>query len=68
MSFCEDEPYLLHMTNVHHKNITLEELKKDEGDGSSGMEMEQQELENEDGEGMYSMLPTFHLDAWGNGL
>ncbi|CAB3996175.1 zinc finger 180 isoform X2 [Paramuricea clavata] len=49
MSFCEDEPYLLHMANVHHKNITLEELKKDEGDGSSGMEMEQQELENEEG-------------------
>jgi hypothetical protein len=40
MSFCEDEPYVLHMANVHHKNITLEELKKDDVDESSGMELE----------------------------
>ncbi len=51
MSFCDDEPYLLHMGNVHHKNITLEELKKDDVDGSSGIEMEHQELENEAGVG-----------------
>ena len=43
MSFCEDEPYVLHMANVHHRSIVLEELKKEEGDSSSGLEMEQQQ-------------------------
>ncbi|XP_028400915.1 zinc finger and SCAN domain-containing protein 12-like [Dendronephthya gigantea] len=50
MSFCEDDPYVLHMASVHHRTIALEELKK--GDESSGLDMEQQELENEDGTGV----------------
>ena len=49
MSFCEDEPYVVHMASVHHRTIALEELKK--SDESSGLEMEQQELENEQGTG-----------------
>ena len=46
---------MLHMVNVHHKTVALEDLKKDEADASSGLEMEQQEFENEGvgGEGLY---------------
>ena len=42
---------MLHMVNVHHKTVAVEDLKKDEADASSGLEMEQQEFENEEGVG-----------------
>lgn len=47
MSFCEDEPYILHMAKIHHKTVTLLEIKKSDGE-ESGLDMEQQELGNEE--------------------
>ncbi|XP_046839721.1 zinc finger protein with KRAB and SCAN domains 3-like [Xenia sp. Carnegie-2017] len=43
MSFCEDEPYILHMNNVHHKTVTLDDLKKEDAEGSNGMDMQQRD-------------------------
>lgn len=43
MSFCEDEPYILHMNNVHHKTVTLDDLKKEDAEGSNEMDMQQRD-------------------------
>ena len=48
MSFCEDDAYIIHMANIHHKSVAISEdgKKEEEGEDSGEQHLEMQAVEN----------------------